>query len=330
MPAKLEDLGEREIIRRIKALLGAPERGIGLGDDTAAIPVGDSYLLITTDLMLSKTHIPEAMTPFQAGWYAAAINLSDIAAMGGKPLGFLVALGLPREMEYEDLKQCVLGMEECCSEHGTGILGGDTKESEEFTLSGTAIGTVPKDRILLRKGSQVGDHVCVTGPLGRAACGYFALKRGLELDDAVSALLMPRPRVEEGMALSSSGSVTACMDISDGLASSLHQMTELGGSHFRISFEDVPKPQELSSFSDIPQEDLVLFFGGDYELVFTVKVDRLDDAKRALERAGSRLWRIGEVIESQDNILIKSGKERPLPNRGWEHLSPANLQSFKY
>ncbi len=330
MPAKLEDLGEREIIRRIKDLLGEAERGIGLGDDTAAVLLGDSYLLVTTDLMVRKTHIPESMTPFQTGWYVTAINLSDIAAMGGEPLGFLVALGLPREMEYEDLEQCVLGMEKCCSEYGTEILGGDTKESEEFTLSGTAIGTVPKEDILLRSGSRVGDQVCVTGPLGRAACGYFALKRGLDLDDPISALLAPRPRVREGMALSSAGSVTACMDISDGLASSLHQMTELGGSHFNIAYEEIPKSQDLTAFPDIPQEDLVLYFGGDYELVFTVRKDGLEDVRQTLERAGSGLWRVGEVVESGENILEIGGEKHPLPNRGWEHLSLAARKSFKY
>lgn len=330
MPTRLEDMGEREIVRRIRNLIAETEWGMGLGDDAAAIPFEDSYLLITTDLMARKTHIPEAMTPFQTGWHITAINLSDIAAMGGKPLGFFIALGLPREMDYENLKQCVLGMEKCCSEFGIGILGGDTKESEEFTLSGTAIGTVPKNQILLRKGSHVGDDICITGTLGLAACGFYALKRGLKLDDAVSSLLTPRPRIEDGMALSSSGTVTACMDVSDGLASSLHQMTELGGSHFRIIFEDIPKPQELSSFPDIPPEDLVLFFGGDYELLFTAKKDSLEDAQQALERVGSRLWRIGEVIDSDENIIVKGGEEHPLPNKGWEHLSPARLKSFKY
>ncbi|MFQ6107075.1 MAG: thiamine-phosphate kinase [Thermoplasmata archaeon] len=330
MPAKLEDLGEREIIRRIKDLLGETEWGIGLGDDAAAIPFDESYLLITTDLIVRKTHVPESMTPFQTGWYLAAINLSDIAAMGGKPLGLLVALGLPRRMDFHDLQQCVLGMKKCCAEYGAEILGGDTKESEELTLSGSAIGTVPKDQILLRKGSRPGDDLCVTGTLGRAACGYFALKRGVQLKDAVSALLMPRPRIEEGMALSSSRAVTACMDISDGLATSLHQMSELGGFHFSITFEDIPKPNELSAFADIPPEELVLYFGGDFELVFTVRKDCLKEAQQALERVGSRLWRIGEVTESDEIVLVKAGEERPLENRGWEHLSPANLKSFKY
>lgn len=326
MSPKLEDIGEREIIRRVRHILGEAEQGIGLGDDTAAIPFGDSYLLVTTDLMAKKTHIPEAMTPLQIGWHIVAINLSDIAAMGGKPLGFLVALGLPREMDYEELEQCIQGMKKCCSEFEIEVLGGDTKESDEFTLSGTAIGTVPKDQILQRKGSQTGDHLCVTGPLGRAACGYHALRRGLELSDAVSSLLRPYPRIKEGLALSSSGCVSACMDISDGLASSIHQMTELGGSHFRIIYDDIPKPKEITSFRDIPEESLVLFFGGDYELLFTVRKNRMDDAKDALKRVDSQLWRIGEVMEIKENIMVKGGEEHPLPNRGWEHLSPARLQ----
>ena len=132
------------------------------------------------------------------------------------------------------------------------------------------------------------------------------------------------------MALSSAGSVTACMDISDGLASSLHQMTELGGSHFKIAYEEIPKSRDLTAFPDIPQEDLVLYFGGDYELVFTVRKDALEDVRQTLERAGSRLWRIGEVIESEENVLEIGGERHPLPNRGWEHLWPATLKSFKY
>lgn len=323
MPAKLEDLGEREIIRRIRKALGDPE---GIGDDTAAVPLGDDYLLVTTDVMFRKTHMPESMTPFQTGWYVAAINLSDIAAMGGKPLGLLVAFGLPRRMEYDDLAECIHGIEKCSTEHGAELLGGDTKESKEFALAGTAIGTVPKEQILRRKGTRVGDHVCVTGPLGRAACGYHALQRGLNLEDAISALLAPRPRVKEGMALSASDAVTACMDISDGLASSLHQMTEAGGAHFTVTLEDVPKSKDLAAFPDIPQEDLVLYFGGDYELVFTVQSDRLEDVQKALEHVGERLWTIGEATDSEENILWKGGEQHPLPSKGWEHLRPANLQ----
>jgi thiamine-monophosphate kinase len=292
--------------------------------------IGDSYFLVTTDVVFGRTHVPEPMTPFQAGWYVAAVNFSDIAAMGGKPLGLLMALGLPRDMEYEDLEQCILGAQTCCGEYGTEIIGGDTKESEEFTIAGTAVGSVPKDGILLRKGSQTGDQLCVTGPLGRAACGYFALKRGLNLEDAISALMTPRPRISEGMTLASTGAVTACMDISDGLASSLHQMTEHGGSHFRVAYEEVPKSQDTTAFPDIPQEDLVLYFGGDYELVFTVQRDSLWDVQKALDRIGAKLWRIGEVTDSGENTITRGQEEHPLPNRGWEHLSPATLKQFKY
>jgi thiamine monophosphate kinase len=120
------------------------------------------------------------------------------------------------------------------------------------------------------------------------------------------------------------------MDISDGLASSLHQMTEIGGAHFRIAYEEIPKSQDLMAFPDIPQEDLVLYFGGDYELVFTVRRDSLWDIQKELERIGAGFWRIGEVTDSRENIITKGSEAHPLPNRGWEHLSPATLQQFKY
>jgi thiamine monophosphate kinase len=92
----------------------------------------------------------------------------------------------------------------------------------------------------------------------------------------------------------------------------------------------VPKSQDVTAFPDIPQEDLVLYFGGDYELVFTVQRDSLWDVQKALEHIGSRLWRIGEVTDSEENTITRGREEHPLPNRGWEHLSPATLQQFKY
>src|SRR5207247_9182744 len=147
-------------------------RSRGLGRDCGFVDWGDDYLVVTTDVVNRKTHIPTGATPQQIGWYATAVNLSDIAAAGARPLGFVAALSMPADTDVEFLRGLAMGMEECVREFGIAVLGGDTKESEVLSIAGTAFGRVRKDRILLRSGARPGDAIVVTGDLGRA--GYAA------------------------------------------------------------------------------------------------------------------------------------------------------------
>lgn len=320
---KLRDLGERKAVELIWDILGDRGIKIAVKDDCAALDLGDEYLLVTTDMISEHAHIPEKAKPWQVGWHLVAINLSDIAAMGGEPFGVVVALGLPDNYEVDYLEKMIEGMRACALNFNTTILGGDTKETKTVTLSGCAIGRVAKTEIMLRKGAKPGDVVSVTGELGRAASAYHALKNNPDDENAVKGLMEINPRIKEGIALSKTGVVNACMDISDGLASSIHQLGLLNDIAFQLDFNQIPVSNEAKAMSkkmNMPIEELAIYFGGDYELLVTLDKDGLDRAQKALSEIGTKLSPIGRVLKDKENILIRDDVSSFLENRGFEHF----------
>lgn len=317
----LGGLGEREAIRIIEKLIKS-DAVVGIGDDCAAIDIGSKYLLVTTDMMVTKAHIPKGMGPYDIGWSIVAVNLSDIAAMGGRPLGLVTAIGITRGHPIEFLEQMVDGMNDCARRFNTSIVGGDTKEHDDLVLSGTALGEVDKDKILLRKGARPGDLIAVTGSLGKAGAGFFSLKRSLALKDAETALKRPWPRIKEGMALSASGFVTSCMDVSDGLSASIFELSRNSGLTYEVDYSKVPKAPEVEmAFHDVErQKDLVLNFGDDYELLFTLKREAEGDLAKVANECGCPMTVIGKVTSGEENILIDNGKREKLENLGYEHF----------
>ena len=321
MAKQLREIGEREAIEHIRKILDQGDFPLGLTDDCAAIEMGKNYLLVSTDMINERTHMPVGMTAYDMGWHVIAVNLSDIASKGGEPLGLEVAVGLPRQKDIDFLEDMAQGMDSCARKYGTAIAGGDTKECYEVTLVGTAFGIVPKNKIMLRGGAHEGDIVAVTGKLGKGAVGYHALKHGLDIESAVSKMFRPEPRMAEGVALSRSGSATSCMDVSDGLASTTYQMCAESGASMEIDFDKLPRTEEISQIDFIPKDELLLYFGGDYELLVTLKPSGLKKAQSAVKKAGGELTEIGIVTESQEaNKLIKGGEMEILENRGYEHF----------
>lgn len=321
---KLSELGERHAHKITRKILSdSSDDELKIEDDCAALDFGEYYFLITTDLISRTTHIPQSATPRQIGWHAIAINLSDIASMGGEPLGLVAALGLPASLEETFFSELVAGAAECAKAFGTSIVGGDTKESESLTLSGCAFGKVQKSEILRRKGAKPGDFVCVTGELGKAGCAYYTLKSDSEDKEAVEDLLIITPRLKEGRLLAQSKSVTSCMDISDGLASSIHQMNRLNNLGYEIDLNSVPvyhKTNEVMGKLNIPLENLILYFGGDYELLITVDPDEFQPLSERMSQIKTPLTKIGRVHENRTNTLIKDDRISSLEDRGYEHF----------
>lgn len=319
-------IGERKAIDLITSILtpGPENIAVGPGDDCAAVKIGDDYLVITTDMTTEKTHFPPNITPYQIGWYVVAINLSDLAAKGAKPLGVVVAMGLPEDYDVRSLENLTDGLNSCATQYGTAIIGGDMKDHDHITITGTAIGRVPQKEFMSRKGAQEGDFIGVTGSLGHAGAGYYALKNDLlpEHDAALVGLFEPKPKLAEGHALSKTGAVTSCMDISDGLANSLHQLAKLNHLGYSVIFDEVPidpRAIEIADKLSLPVEDLSIYFGGDYELLVTVKSSEWDAAAAAVSAVGSELTQIGFVSKKKELNLIKEGGKKPLLNRGYEH-----------
>ncbi len=323
----MKKLGERKAVELVTSLLTPSDDkiAVGPGDDCAAIEFGDFYLVITTDMTSVTTHFPPGITPYQMGWHIVAINLSDLAAKGALPLGVVVATGMPGKYKLDFLTELIKGMDRCAVRYGTRIIGGDLKSHEHLTLTGTAIGIVHQKEFMPRIGAKPGDIVCVTGELGRAGVGYYSLKhkKSGKNQELLRGLFEPEPRLAEGHALAKSESVSSCMDISDGLADSLHQMAKLNDVGYEINFEDVPMDQnavELANKLSVPIGDLTIYFGGDYELLATVKKDMWEFAKHAVTIVGGKLTEIGKVTKNKKLVLVKDGKTRVLENRGYEHF----------
>lgn len=319
----LKNIGERNLIKLIIEQVPHDEL-FGIGDDCAVIAFHDMYILLSTDIIAQKTHIPTVMKPWDIGWFITAINLSDLAAKGGTPLGFLLSVGLNPNMSVSDFKQIIKGVMDCASRYNTHLIGGDTKEQESNVLSGTIVGSVEKSCFMPRKGAQIGDVVVVTGSLGKAATGFIALQNNRMDNKILTGLIHPIPRLNEGIKLGKTGKVHCCMDLSDGLSSSLYQLVERNNIGFSIDMDKLPSSKSLASITNkkefnVSYQDAVLHFGGDYELLFTCDPTDFPFLKTLFEP--NFLHVIGSVTKTKDVLLIKNNEEHVLENKGYEHFS---------
>jgi thiamine-monophosphate kinase len=289
-------------------------------DDCSAIAFDDHYLVVTTDMLHKKTHFPREMSGYQIGWMATAATLSDIAAMGADPLGATMALGIPREADVTFALDVVRGCNACCTQNGTTLIGGDTDEHDELTLVGTALGRVQQDKMLTRAGAKPGNAVCVTGELGLAAAGVRMLLDSRYADHplrerALKKLFEPQPRIAYGQALAASGAVTALIDTSDGLSLSLYELSRASNCGFCLLAADLPVSHAAKSVSRDRSDELTLalYRGGDYELLFTAKRERL-------EAIPIPYTMIGSVIKSGMQLDV-DGVVQELEAEGYEHLA---------
>lgn len=319
MAQRCEDLGERRLVRRVAEILGISER-----DDCAMVEDGENYLVWTTDMLHRRADFPEIATGWQIGWMAAAVNLSDVAAMGALPTGLLSAAGIPPGTEVEYVEEIFAGMKDCARTFGTRVLGGDLDSCDELTLVGTALGRVERDRVLRRRGARPGDLLCTTGTLGGAGAGLrVALEaegKGIGSDPGLVALtrrlLEPSPRMAEGRALALSGAATSMMDNSDGLVLSLYELAEASGVGFLLQEEMIPIDPLVALVAEDREDalDLALTAGGDFELVFTLRSDRIGDAADACGLAV-----IGTVAEEGVILASAEGTEELRP-RGYDQM----------
>lgn len=268
---------------------------LGVSDDCAVLGFEGTNALLTTDMIHSETDIPDGADPGAVGWRAAAVSLSDVAAMGGEPQACVMAVGAP-EFREDWLSAVVGGAREACRSVGADYVGGDLDRHSETTLASTVLGRA--DDPVTRSGAGAGDLVCVTGELGRTA-------RALELFDGgrweeANELFRFAPRVREGLGVAPHAS--AMMDVSDGLAVSLHQLLEAGDVGFRVRSDDLPRLDEVDL-------ETAVFAGGDYELVFTVPPDSVEEIRDV------EFPVIGECVEDKDVWMDGDVLEK----RGYEH-----------
>lgn len=330
------ELGEFALIDRIRRTLGdAPDVALGIGDDAAAVrPTPGKLLLATCDIQVEGRHFIKArIGPEQLGRRAASVNLSDVAAMGGRPTHALVSLALPADTEVEWVERLYDGLRDGFAEHGAAVIGGNLSgSSTEIVIDVTLHGEVDESAVLRRSGARPGDAVLVTGNLGAARAGLLALDAGLSgepADAAARAHLLPTARVDEGLAIAGSGLATAAIDVSDGFAADLGHLCEASRTGARVFADRLPvslAARDVAAELGFDPLLAALHGGEDYELIVTCASEHADALIDAVRRTtGTPLTAVGEIDEASGLRLVESGgNERLLDSAGWDHFAGAD------
>jgi thiamine-monophosphate kinase len=342
---KISDIGEKKLIKRLLSRSRALQPNSpffdefyfkSLSDDAALINLDDKYLVVTADLLLESTHLPQDMSPKEKGMKVVTVNVSDLAAMGAKPIGFILSLGLPGDLPLDEFDEIMDGVLYSCQKYDMGLTGGDTNQADELILSGTGLGVVDKNKVLMKDGAHPGDVVAVTGPLGVAAAGFELLLSPPPIKEAIKKnlkpstlkliqkqALEPKARLNEGIMLANTGAVTSATDITDGLASEVGELVSASENGVGITLYEtmipiIPEVEKVAHALDRQPMDFALYYGEDFELLLTVKKDNFSHLK---DRFG--LHEVGVVTSSgKMEIINKDGKTNLLEAKGYQHFKP--------
>jgi thiamine-monophosphate kinase len=326
---KISSLGEFGLIEQIRrtAARDAKRVHVGIGDDAAALMLSpSSALLATTDMLLEGVHFDLATTDlFSLGWKSVAVNLSDIAAMGGTPRFCLTALGIPPSLTVEDIKAFYRGVNACLKKFGAVLVGGDTCRSRTgLVISVTMLGETEKKRVITRSGARPGDLIFVTGTLGDSGAGLDALTSGARsrkpgVRRLLEKHLRPVPRIALGRRIAASGIASAMIDVSDGLSSDLGHICEESGVGAEIIAANIPCSANVMSLKTLerPALEYALSGGEDYELLFTVPPAKLRKF-RSLKLDASE---IGVITRGRSmSIVGGDGRKAPFRPSGFDHF----------
>jgi len=324
---KVWELGEFGLIELIAEIVGKASRKdivLGIGDDASVWRTESSIQIGTTDILIQDVHFTLKTTTWRdLGWKALAINISDIAAMGGKPSYALVSLGLPPETEVDSVAELYQGLMEIATKFDVDICGGNISSAPVAIINLSVIGEASHN-ILTRSAALPGDQIAVSGCLGQAAAGLKMLRAGLEFDSETTAFLReahlrPRPRVAEGQILVQNG-VRAAIDISDGLVSDLAHISKASHVGAKVWVHRLPIHPLVSAAFKEESLGLALSGGEDYELLFTAKSDVIERVKGLMP---SPVTVIGEILSGepgQVTLYNERGQVVEWNEQGWEHL----------
>lgn len=288
-------MDERQVIDVIRR-----ELGISGEDwvDAESVPFKGTNLVLTTDMLTEPEDFPPGMAPFDMGWTSVAANLSDLAAVAAKPLGLLMAWGIPKGITLDGLVEITRGMNACANSFNTRVLGGDVNRHSTLTLSGVAFGYA--DKLVTRSGAKPGDILAVTGKLGVSAAGYLALTRKLKgHSKVIRGFSRPMPRIREMLSLSKH--VSAATDLSDGFEIGVQNICKM--SKVGAILENVPIAPGVKEVAKEVSWEIreLLNQGCDYEVLLTVP-------KKNWEKVKPKVHRVGTIVEG--NYKASSG---------WQH-----------
>ena len=297
---------------------------VGIGDDAAVINTSNNeQLLIAVDTLNIGVHFPQQTSAFDIGYKALAVNLSDIAVMGGAPKWFTLAMSLP-EANREWLEAFTRGLSSLAAQYHLSLVGGDTTRGP-LSITIQIAGTVAIGQSLQRRGARVDDDVYVTGTLGDAAAALQICQHSLAADTQTSQRLLQRlnqpvPRVNIGMALH--GIATSCIDVSDGLAADLGHILEASGVGAELILATLPRSNAIAALhrEETQVQDWLLYGGDDYELCFTAPVSQREQIMAISRSENCPITRIGKIIAEQGLFCLDGTEHKPAVIRGYDHF----------
>jgi len=326
----LSEVGEKALIRDfIKPFFNSADDPAGVGDDCAMVAFGDEVVLLSTD------RVPSDLTAFKLGIldyhglgdYLARLNLSDIAACGGRAVGLLLNLGLPNDIAFDDVQTLCRAFGACAERHGATVLGGDITSACELSISATAIGRIARERVLTRRGAKPGDSIFISRPLGLSPAAFHAFLNRLESQLSADSLTLLRrqftgmePMLSLGQSLGASGQCGACMDNTDGIGQSLSELSEASKCAFVVCSSALQIPsvvENVSRIIGVRPFDFIFNGGADFSLVGTIRGEW--SSERATAHFGHTLEVIGRVEPGQ-GVWLEDGQRRPLVFSGWNYF----------
>jgi thiamine-monophosphate kinase len=331
----LKDIGEFGFIKKIsRGCVIRPHNIVkAIGDDAAAFRSDpDRLSLITTDLLVERIHfLRNAISGVDLGYKSLAVNLSDIAAMGGTAREAFVSIAIPQDCPLDYLEDIYKGMKHLAAKFDVNILGGDTTSSQiDLIINIVVHGTVAENEMLCRDAAQTGDIVCSTGYLGESKAGlHFILNRiSADADQdklLLKAHLLPEPHLEEGRFLAQQNGVHAAIDTSDGLSSDLGHIVEESKVGARLFADKIPISQNLKKFCtrfDFDPVTYALSGGEDYTLVCTIAPETATEVASGFQKKFNRpLFRIGEITDTRRMELVwPDGHMSAFSPSGWNHF----------
>jgi thiamine-monophosphate kinase len=343
--ARLTEQGFIDLVARLAkpargARRPAPRPVLGIGDDAAVLPsAGRLHTLLTTDFLTDGVHFSAATTPgFLLGRKALAVNLSDIAAMGGVPRSFVLGAGFPRRTDPAYARQVARGVASQARRHGVSLVGGDTCAARSLFLSVTLVGLVEAGREVRRSGARAGDGLYVTGSLGASAAGLSLLKKGARFGKAsgargaaIRAHLDPEPRVVAGRLLGLTGLAAAMIDLSDGLAQDLKHLCAASGTGAVVEEAAIPVARSATAVLGGRAAARAAIVGGeDYELLFAARAEHDGQVRRLARRMRLPMSRIGQIVPRARGvrILTRAGRYLPIEDlRGGFRHFPADAEA---
>jgi thiamine-monophosphate kinase len=322
---------EFELIQRFftRRIQDKPDIVLGVGDDAALIsPSADQQLVIAIDTLVKGVHFPDTTSPYDIGWKALAVNLSDLAAMGADPTWFTLALTLPESTETW-LTEFSRGLFDLANQYNLPLIGGDTTRGP-LTITIQIAGAVPPGQALLRAGAAPGDHIFVSGSLGDATLALQLLAGELpasvaDYPELLAHLNRPQPRIAEGRALR--GIASCAIDVSDGLLADLQHILDASGCGAEIFQESLPFSSAARQLLDrFPEMWRALISGGDdYQLCFCVAPENIAHLKQMAQQYDFDFTEIGRICAARElRCLDATGKAVDVGARGYTHFAEEN------